>query len=261
MPNVFAIEPPSPFFRLDHRKLAIIDDRVAWTGSMILTEVARKRWRNFSFLVEGEMTRQFTDLFEQRWIEQGGLPFARIPVDPGAGLAPNAFARLVRTDLGERTLKRSLYEAVDHATRHIYLENPYFSDHVLTEKLVYARRRGVRVTAILTLRGNVHALNEFETITANRLLRAGTEIYLYPTMTHVKALSVDGIWGYVGTGNFDELSLRNNRELGLCVLTPALVRDLDRLLFQPDVAAGERLLHPLPKPRDTVKRKTMELWY
>jgi len=36
-------------------------------------------------------------------------------------------------------------------------------------------------------------------------------------MTHVKAVAVDGVWAYVGTGNLDPLSLRHNFELGLAI--------------------------------------------
>ena len=36
-PNVHLIQAPDPGFRFDHRKLAVIDDRIAWSGSMILT--------------------------------------------------------------------------------------------------------------------------------------------------------------------------------------------------------------------------------
>ena len=67
-------------------------------------------------------------------------------------------------------------------------------------------------------------------------------------MTHVKAMSVDGRWAYFGTGNFDELSLRNNREVSLTTATPSLVTALDRVLFAADVAASERLTAPLPSP-------------
>ena len=51
-------------------------------------------------------------------------------------------------------------------------------------------------------------------VTANRLLKAGVRVYLYPGMTHVKALAVDGVWAYTGTGNFDTLSLRAARSSG-----------------------------------------------
>ena len=69
----------------------------------------------------------------------------------------------------------------------------------------------------MTLRGNIERLNHFSALNANRLLRGGVRVYLYPAMTHVKAMSADGTWAYLGTGNFDELSLRNNREVGLSI--------------------------------------------
>src|SRR5438105_5782188 len=124
---------------------------------------------------------------------------------PGPGAVPNAIVRLIRTDLDERSLKEAIYDAVDHARDHIYLENPYFSDEGLLARLVAARARGVDVRAVLTMRGNLRQLNQFEARTANHLWRAGARVYLYPAMTHVKAMSIDGAWAYLGTGNFDEL--------------------------------------------------------
>src|SRR5215217_6801315 len=98
----------------------------------------------------------------------------------GGPIAPNATARLIQTSLGDRSLKETIYHAVDHARRNIYLENPYFTDEILTVKLEAARARGVDVRAVLTLRGNIRRLNRYETLTANRLLRAGARVYLYP---------------------------------------------------------------------------------
>jgi phosphatidylserine/phosphatidylglycerophosphate/cardiolipin synthase-like enzyme len=53
-------------------------------------------------------------------------------------------------------------------------------------------------------------------------------------MTHVKALSADGCWAYVGSGNFDPLSLRRNHELGLAIEAGAVIPELDELLFRMD---------------------------
>lgn len=261
VPNVRLIEEPGTYCRFDHRKVAVVDDRVVWSGSMILTEVARRRWHNFAFLAEGPIVAQYAQLFARRWAELGGPPAPPCPPTPAT--APNAVVRMVRTDVNIRSLKDAVYHAVDHAQRRIVLENPYFSDRILAEKLIDARRRGVEVVAILTLRGNVRAQNEFETLMANRLLRAGAAVYLYPAMTHVKAMSVDGRWAYFGTGNFDELSLRNNREVSLTTATPALVAALDRVLFDADVAASERLAGPLPPPPLAARLKLalLALWY
>jgi len=176
-------------------------------------------------------------------------------------MPPNAHVRMVRTDIHERSLKDTIYHAVDHARRHLYLENPYFSDDILTEKLIAARERGVDVRAILTLRGNVRRLNRYETLTANRLLRGGVRVFLYPAMTHVKAMSADGVWAYVGTGNFDELSLRNNREVSLSISSPAVAGELDRTVFLPDMAASQELRALMPAPKNWLHLELMELWY
>ena len=56
-------------------------------------------------------------------------------------LAPDALARLVRTRPLHRQLAQALYEAVDQARHHVYVENPYFSDPRLLAKLTEARQR------------------------------------------------------------------------------------------------------------------------
>jgi phosphatidylserine/phosphatidylglycerophosphate/cardiolipin synthase-like enzyme len=122
VPNVTLIEPPGAFFRFDHRKLAVIDGRAVWTGGMILTEAARRRWHNFAFLAEGPIVTQYAGLFEERWREQGGCPEAPCRGgDLGPALLPNASARMIRTDAGIRSLRDTVYHAVDHATHQIYL--------------------------------------------------------------------------------------------------------------------------------------------
>ena len=57
-------------------------------------------------------------------------------------------------------------------------------------------------------------------VTVNRLLRIGVRVYMHPSTTHVKAASVDTRWAYLGTGNFDNLSLRRNN---LCLRRPGQI--------------------------------------
>ena len=258
-PNIRLIETPDPCFRFDHRKAAIVDDRFAWSGGMILTEPALKRWHNFAFLAEGPIVRQYADLFNDRWEELGGCRVARVAPPPES--ESNAIVRMVRTDLGERSLKEAVYGAVDSARHHIYLENPYFSDQILVKKLVAARRRGVDVRVVVTMRGDVPLMNRYVAITANHLFRGGVRVYLYPKMTHVKAMSVDGTLAYIGTGNFDELSLRNNREVALTVRGPELIREIDEKLFVRDMNVSQELRALLPPPKGRWVLEAGALWY
>ncbi len=262
VPDVTVIEPADSFLRFDHRKLAVIDGRTAWTGGMILTEVARRTWENLAFLAEGPVAGQYAAVFEERWREVGGTPSGPLAAEPSVPVPlPNANVRLIRTDTLDRSLKTTIYHAVDRARHHIYLENPYFSDTILAEKLIAASRRGVDVRAVVTLRGNVPRLNQYVTLTASRLWRGGVHVYLAPKMTHVKAMSVDGAWAYLGTGNFDELSLRNNREVGLSVMSRSVVSMLDQSIFLPDMARAEALAAPLPPPKNWPMLELLKLWF
>lgn len=264
-PNVSILLAPDPFLRLDHRKLAVFDDRVAWSGGMILTQTARVRWHNLAYIAKGPVVGELEDVFAKRWRDCGGGDESPCPggfdYQCSSTSDANAQVRLIQTDIGVRTLKHAIYHAVDHARKNLYIENCYFTDEILISKLAAAVHRGVDVKAVITLRGNVKRVNQDMVLTANWLLKGGVKVYLYPAMTHVKAMSADGVWSYIGTGNFDELSLRNNREVGLAVSSPSVTSELDQTLFERDVAVSQELHEFLPKPRNWLLLEAGSLWY
>jgi cardiolipin synthase len=195
---------------------------------------------------------QLDAIFAERWKSLGGCRApACIPAALADDVVPNAAVRIVRTDVDPtiRTLKEAVFGAVDTARHHIYLENCYFDAPILVKKLVAARARGVDVRAILTMRGDVRTMNKYAAMTANALLKGGVRVYLYPAMTHVKAMVVDGTMVYMGTGNYDDLSLRNNRELSMTVRGPEIVQQIEEGLFLRDMAVSEELHALLPLPR------------
>jgi phosphatidylserine/phosphatidylglycerophosphate/cardiolipin synthase-like enzyme len=99
-PNVHLIEATDPAFRFDHRKIAVIDDRIVWTGSMILTRPSLDRWHNFNFLAEGPIVPQYAALFADRWERLGGCWAPTCPQAASVESPPfNAMVRLVRTDV------------------------------------------------------------------------------------------------------------------------------------------------------------------
>ena len=243
-PHVQVFRTRNPFCRFDHRKLVIIDGRLVWSGGRNFTHESFFVARDLTYTLVGPLTGELATRFDNFWQEQGGRPGPPAP-EPIEVAEPNTKARLVRTRPYESNLARTIYTAVDHARHHIYVENPYFTDHQLFVKLVQARRRGVDVRVVLTLQSGSGVVDIVNKVTINRLLRAGIRVYLYPGRTHVKALSVDGCWAYMGTGNFDRLSLRHNRELGVAISHGTVVSELEERLFQndfqPEWEAHERL--------------------
>lgn len=244
-PGMTLIRGRIPIFHLDHRKLVVADGQIAWLGGRNFVETAFTRDHDLSYTVTGPLVASMAAFFEESWVRQGGSPAAASATPPPPE-EPNAFARVVRTRAADRTLAYNLYAAVEKARHHVYAENPYFSDSRLIAELARARRRGADVRVILTLQSDNTFYDHANRVTANRLLREGVRVYLYPGVTHVKATAVDGVWVYTGTANFDNLSLRHNRELGLAISGGPAVEELEERLFWADFRDEWELTEPLP---------------
>ena len=241
-PNVELIRSRIPLGMLDHRKLFLADARLAWTGGRNITRDEFSVRHDLSFTVRGPVVRQYVSAFEKSWEEQGGKPCGQEPMDEP--LESNATARLVTTGDGPPTFERALYRAIDSARSHIYLENTYLSDGPTIAKLADARQRGVDVRVVMTVSTGQKPFDRGNRATANRLRKAGIRVYIYPGLTHVKAASVDGLWAYIGTGNFDPHSLRINREFGLSVASGPLIREVEERVFREDFRPEWELTTP-----------------
>jgi cardiolipin synthase len=245
-PHVQVLRIRNPFGRFDHRKLVLVDGQAAWTGGRNFAASAFFKHHDLSFTVTGPLVAELQGRFDAFWAEQGGQREDSAPVQPLALAEANAQARLLYAEPGSPELARALYTAIDRARQHVYVENVYFSDSRLVYKLARARRRGLDVRAMLTFSTSSCHINRANRVIANRLLRAGVRVYVYPVMTHVKAAAVDGCWAYLGTGNFDPLSMRHNRELGLSVSAGPLIGEVEERLFLTDFRPEWELTKPLP---------------
>lgn len=236
----------NPYARFDHRKLVLADGVIAWSGGRNLVARAFREQHDLSFTVAGPLAGDLAEIFERFWREQGGRSQQSGVRGQQPAYLANAEACLVRTAPTDHQLQRALYDAVDHARAYLLLENVYFCDSHLVYKLAQARRRGVDVRVVLTVTSTNGPINASNRVIANRLYRAGVRVYLYPGMTHVKAAAADGHWAYLGTGNFDALSLRHNHEIGLTVGSGPVIQELEERLFVPDCNPAWEMKGPLP---------------
>jgi cardiolipin synthase len=247
-PHVEVLRTRNPCARFDHRKLVLADGGEAWTGGRNFTHASFFGQHDLSFTLGGPLAAELAETFERFWQEQGGGggPGAAAPSGACVPPAPNAWARLVYTEPGSHELADTLSRVVDDARRYVFAENVYFSDGRLIAQLIEARRRGADVRVVLTVESNSELFNRVNRVTADRLLRADCRVYLYPGMTHVKALAVDGCWAYTGTANFDPLSMRHDHELGLAVSAGPAVAELEERVFWADFRPEWELHAPLP---------------
>jgi cardiolipin synthase len=263
-PHIEVIRIRNPFARFDHRKIVIIDGRIVWSGGRNFNQVSFFHNHDLSFLVRGPLVLEMQELFEDTWRDQGGMAgsgqqaagsegetpqksdnTATESYRPTAGCPLSSRAFLMHSRPGQRHLDNVLYQTVDRAQSSVYVENVSVQDDTLVYKLIRARQRGVDVRVVLTFSSTVELLNRANRVIVNRLLAAGIRVYLYPGMTHVKALMVDGCWAYVGTGNFDGLSFRHNTEIGLVITGGPVLEELERDLFQSDFNPAWEVREPV----------------
>jgi cardiolipin synthase len=244
-PHIHLIRTRDPNFHFDHRKLVVADGAIAWSGGRNFTYPAFFKDRDVSYTVLGPLACQMEHIFEEFWQRQGGKPGAPLPPAPPLPQA-NVMARLAETSATQRGISQAVYRALDFARHHIYMENPYLTDNRVLLKLVQARQRGVDVRVVMTIQDESQTINSSNKVTINRLSRAGVRVYLYPSMTHAKTTAVDGLWAYLGTGNFDRLSLRHNHELGMAMGYGPVINELEERVFYEDFKPESEVREPLP---------------
>ncbi len=243
-PYVQVIRSRNPGYHYDHRKLVIADDRRAWTGGRNFTERGFFGQNDLSLTLTGPLVTELAERFEASWVKQGGAPLPPLPAGPAE--ESNALARLITTDPPHLDVEKAFYQIVAAARHHIYLENYSLADPWLLHGLIRARRRGVDVRVVTTLSSTPDITNRANRVIANQLLQAGVRVYVYPKMTHLKAMTVDGRWAYTGSANFDPLSLRRNHEIGLAIEAGAGIGELEGGLLRPDFRPEWELTAELP---------------
>ena len=252
--NVHVRPQPNPGFTADHSKVFLVDGRYAYVGGMNVGREYRYEWHDLMAEVQGPVVASFQRQFEKKWAQVGiwgdcGLATESLcGKEPGADTAPKAELiglRRLYTKSFNRQIRRADLAAIDRASSYIFAENPYFFSNDLLNALVRARLRGVDVRVVMPSENDVAAGHRSNLVTANYLIEHGVRVYLYPGMTHVKALLVDG-WACFGSANFDAMSLRLNREANLATSDPGFAASFRRELFEADFARSREVREPLP---------------
>ncbi len=245
----------------DHRKLLVVDGRVAFTGGINISSAYRagssgssrappsveEGWRDTHVAVEGPVVGEFQNLFLANWRRQrcAALPPGD-EVTPGAPGSPRGdkLMRLLAADpeAGRSDFYVALLSAIDHARRRVWITNGYFvPDDGLLQGLIGAARRGVDVRLVLPGFSDFWAPFHAGRSHYSVLLAVGVRILeRHDAMLHAKTVVIDGVWSSIGSTNLDWRSFVHNYEADLLLLDPAFGREMERM-FQRDAQRAREI--------------------
>lgn len=222
IPSFFKLPNYESWFWRNHRRTMVIDQRIAYTGSMCVHN-RLKDWRDTNVRLEGKVVEEMLHAFNRMWARAVGH---RVPPRPKRTerLARRKSIREKEFNYvtnypspGRRFVYTSLVEAIREAKSYIYITTPYFvPTHRLIRVIKLASERGVDVRIVLPEDSNAYivdlgARSYFET-----LLRSGVKIFLYSgNMIHSKSIVIDDDYASVGSLNLDRVSLLYNFEANI----------------------------------------------
>ena len=250
-----------------HRKLLIVDGRVAFTGGVGIADAWTghaqdpEHWRDLHFRIEGPVVSQFQAAFNDNWIKTTGVVLNGVEYFPALSATGGMDAHLfIASPAGGSESMHLMYlMAIAAAERSIDLQAAYFvPDDLIMKALVSAKHRGVRIR--VTVPGK-HIDSTTVKLASKahwgELLKAGIEVYEYqPTMMHNKMLIVDGLMVSVGSTNFDVRSFRLNDEASLNVYNREFATRMTAV-FEDDLKPTVRYTYEMWKARPW-KQKFME---
>ncbi len=233
----------------DHRKILIVDGRIAITGGVNISEVYSGElfgvkeekeeeipWRDTDVQIEGPAVAEFQKLFLDTWHREKGPKLAEHTYFPTLKEEGNALVKVVGNTPGE--LNRNTFimylSAIAFAENYAHLTTAYFvPDRQMVQVLTDAAGRGVDVKLILPRHSSSWLALNAGRYHYSKLLQAGVKLYeRRNAVLHAKTAVIDGVWSTVGSTNMDFLSFTKNDEMNAIILSRQFADEMEKMFIR-----------------------------
>ena len=246
----------------NHRKIAVIDGRVAFTGGIniakrYLAGTKMGPWRDTHLRIEGEAVNMLQAVFVTDWYFVSGRQLLTdnvyIPKTRIRNVCPVQIASS-GPDSDWASIMQAYFAAINKARRSIYVTTPYFlPNQAILTALKVASLSGIDVRIILPSKSDSRIVYWATRSYISELLDAGIKIYFYRDgFNHSKLMIVDGAFCSVGTANLDIRSFEDNFEVSAVIYDPRIasrlteyyMKDLEKsILITPGMWSERSNLH------------------
>ncbi len=223
----------------NHRKIVVVDGRVAFTGGINIADrylVRRGKngmWRDTHLCIEGEAVAMLQTVFLTDWYFLN----RREPADfdakffPASEVVDESPVQIAASgpDSDWATIMQAFFSAITRAREHIYISSPYFlPNQAILTALKVAALGGIDVRVMIPSRSDSKIVYWATRSYIGELLDAGIKVYLYNKgFNHSKTIMIDGRFSSVGTANMDMRSFEDNFEVSAIMYDPAIAAELE----------------------------------
>ena len=218
------------FARLDlrnHRKIAVIDRELAWTGSQNLAEASfapkpkYAPWVDCVVRIEGPVAKELHLLFVEGWYLDTDESLVEMLKSPVPLRENGIIAQVVASgpNFRNQAATQLIQSCIHEADEELILTTPYFvPDSATIMNLATAARRGIKVTVVVPRRNDSHLVALASRSNYAPLLEAGVNILEFEGgLLHAKTITVDRRIALVTSCNLDRRSFDLNFEAGVLV--------------------------------------------
>ena len=221
----------------NHRKLAIIDGRIAYSGShnVVGANFGTKNlvWHDVTARIMGPTVLQLQSVFLEDWFSETGEPLEDSRLFPDPDVTGDIAIQPLPSGptYASENYHRLVVTAIYGAQRHIIITSPYLvPDGAFLQALEVAVLRGVKVDLIVPKKSDQRLTDAAGRAYYEELLSSGVRIYRHTEgLLHAKTMTIDDSLALVGSGNFDIRSFFLNFELNLLSYGPQVTAGLRRV--------------------------------
>lgn len=245
----------SRFVMRSHRKLTIIDEKIAYVGGTNYTADELK-WRDIFVKIKGTLVADLTRSFKEMLRLTNNRNILRQPVNK----------RLTKQFRGEdvvirqvphtrhRPFRKELNKLFAHAKKEIRITTPYFVPTVPFLYMMYkAIRRGVTIKILTPMKTDQYWVDITSDFFANLAHQRKAHVYFQHKMSHAKYIVFDKEVCTFGSSNFDYQTFHNNHEINIITKNKKIVNDLYHL-FEEDCTQATRYSNLTRRNRNIIRK-------
>lgn len=251
-------------FHRDHRKIVIIDGKIAYTGGMNVADYYINgteqvgEWRDMHCRIEGDEVNTLQKIFLRMWNKVSGQNVYGAKYYRGyhgadyiTGLKPDTCRTAGKKMVGiinreprvtNKIIRKFYTDAINDAKDSIKLVNPYLTlNNTLKRALRNAVKRGVKVEIMVSAHSDIPLTPDCVFYNVHNLMQHGVDVWIYKKgFHHTKIIMVDGRFCTVGSANLNSRSLNFDYEENAVIIDPCTTKELDGM-FERDKADSFKL--------------------